>query len=118
MADRKVAGDPRYLALLDELRELHLKKCADYGVAEDPLANLRASERFDIPAWIGAMVRAQDKMQRVQAFVRNGNLKNEGVEDSLLDGAAYHLLALILYREANHPRDCKPVVNVKWEQIP
>ena len=92
-------GDPRYLKLLDELRELHLKKSADYGQGEDPLANLRASEKFGIPAWVGAMVRAQDKMTRIQSFVTNGKLENEGIEDSLLDGAAYHLLALVLYRE-------------------
>ena len=97
-------GDPRYLEILDDLRELHLKKSADYGVGEDPLANLRASERFGIPAWVGAMVRAQDKMQRVQAFVRNGSLKNESLEDSLLDGAAYFILALVLYRESQGPK--------------
>ena len=101
-----IEGDPRYLTLLDELRALHLKKSADYGRGEDPLANLRASEKFGIPAWVGAMIRAHDKMQRVQSFVLNDKLENEGIEDSLLDGAAYHLLALVLYREKKEEQTC------------
>ena len=102
-AEKQTGGDPRYLALLDELRALHLKKSADYGRGEDPLANLRASEKFGIPAWVGAMVRGNDKMQRIQSFILNGKLENEGIEDSLLDLAAYALLALVLYREGKAP---------------
>lgn len=98
MAD-EMNGDPRYLQLLDDLRALHIKKAADYGTGEDPMANLRASEAFGIPAWVGAVVRCNDKMRRVMSFVKNGQLANEGIEDSLLDGAAYFLLALVLYRE-------------------
>lgn len=98
-------GDPRYLALLDELRVLHLKKTADYGTDEDPLANLRAAERFGIPAWVGAVIRCNDKMIRVQSFVRNGRLENESIEDSLMDGAAYYLLALVLYRESRERKE-------------
>lgn len=97
-------GDTRYLALLDELKALHLKKTADYGNGEDPLANLRASERFGVPAWIGAAIRCNDKMIRVQSFVRNGRLENESIEDSLMDGAAYYLLALVLYREGKEKK--------------
>ena len=37
-----VHGDPTYLALLNELRALHLDKSSSYGTPADPLANFRA----------------------------------------------------------------------------
>lgn len=92
-------GDPRFHALLKEIAELHAKKQADYGRGADPFANVRAADDFGIPAWVGAILRANDKMHRIKSFLLNGNLKNESVEDSLMDGAVYHLIALILYRE-------------------
>lgn len=93
-------GDPRFLALLDEMRAMHLAKSADYGRrGVDPLANLRASQEFGIPSWVGAMLRANDKVTRIKSFILNGELKNESVEDSLKDLAAYALLALVLFRE-------------------
>lgn len=93
-------GHPEYLKLLDEMRELHIRKAADYGVrGGDPLQNCRGSERFGVPAWIGTMIRAMDKVQRIEAFIKNGSLKNESVEDSLQDLAAYAGIALVLYRE-------------------
>jgi hypothetical protein len=92
-------GDPRFLRILDEMRELHVLKAQDYGEDEDPLANLRASEDLGIPAWIGTMVRAKDKVKRIEAFVKNGKLANEGVIDSLNDLACYAILARILYEE-------------------
>lgn len=92
-------GHPEYLKLLDEMRELHVRKAADYGRGADPFANVRASSEFGIPAWVGVMVRAGDKLHRIKSFLANGNLKNESVEDSLKDLAAYALIALVLYRE-------------------
>ncbi len=92
-------GDPRFLALLDQIRDLHVRKSQDYGSGADPLANLRAGEAFGIPAWVGAMLRANDKMHRIQEFSKKGVLANESVEDSLMDLSCYALLALVLYRE-------------------
>jgi hypothetical protein len=40
-----------------------------------------------------------DKMIRLKSMAVNGSLQNESVEDSLMDLAAYSILALILYRE-------------------
>jgi len=92
-------GHPEYLKLLDEMRELHIKKAADYGRLSDPFANVRASADFGMPAWVGVMVRAGDKMHRIKSFIANGSLRNESVEDSLKDLAAYALIALVLLRE-------------------
>ena len=45
------------------------------------------------------MVRATDKVRRLQTYAVNGRLANEGVEDSLMDLAVYAIIALVLWRE-------------------
>ena len=92
-------GDPRFHALLAEIGELHDRKQADYGRSSDPFANVRASEEWGVEPWVGAMIRATDKVRRLQAAANGSDLLNEGVEDSLMDLAAYALIALILYRQ-------------------
>lgn len=97
-------GDPRFHALLKRLGDLHDKKQCDYGVEADPLHNLRGAEAWGVPAWVGAMIRAQDKIKRLQKFARVGRLANEPVEDSFLDLAVYALLGLILYQEGKRKK--------------
>lgn len=92
-------GDPRFHDLLDEIAELHDRKQADYGTDDDPFANVRASQDWGVPAWVGTMIRANDKVKRLQAAAQGSTLVNEGVEDSLMDIATYALIALVLYRE-------------------
>ncbi len=87
-----------FLWILHELAELHSKKSNDYGTHEDSFANVRASEKFGVPAWIGTMIRGNDKVQRIASFAIKGELKNESVEDSLIDLAAYAILSLVLFR--------------------
>lgn len=94
-----IHGDERFKDVVDELLFLHYKKSADYGHGVDVFANLRASAGFGIPPWVGAVVRLNDKIIRIQSFVKNGRLENESLEDSLKDISAYAVLALILYRE-------------------
>lgn len=102
MEERKREGDPRFYALLQELGELHARKQRDYGLPSDPFANIRASAEWGVAPWAGAMIRATDKVRRLQAFVRTGSLANESVEDSLKDLAVYAIISLILYREIHH----------------
>lgn len=97
-------GHPGYLKVLEEMAALHKRKAADYGRGADPFANVRAAVEFGLPAWLGVMVRANDKMHRIKSFAQNGSLKNESVEDSLMDLAAYALIALVLYREEREGR--------------
>jgi hypothetical protein len=92
----------RFHAILAELGALHDKKQADYGRANDPFANVRASEDFGIEGWVGALVRATDKLRRLQKAAQGGTLANEGVIDSLNDAAVYFIIARVLYEEA-HP---------------
>lgn len=89
----------RFHDLLREIGELHDRKQADYGSDTDPFANVRASERWGIPGWVGALVRLNDKVARLQSFARKGVLANESAEDSMLDIAVYALIAKVLYEE-------------------
>lgn len=89
----------RFHDLLKEAGELHDKKQADYGLDSDPFANVRASNAWGMPSWVGAMVRATDKVRRLQTFSRKGELQNESVRDAFLDLAVYALIGLVLYEE-------------------
>ena len=85
---------------IDEIVAMSTKKNADYGTAADPLANVRASEEFGIPAWLGAIVRLNDKIVRIKSFAKNGRLENESLRDSLIDIATYGAIALTLLDQA------------------
>ena len=65
--------------VLQELKEMHDRKQADYGRTTDPFANVRASEDFGIPGYIGALAgSAAEYLQRsstVKNAVRNCSCK-------------------------------------------
>jgi len=86
--------------LLDEAGRLHDAKQADYGTDDDPFANVRASEEWGAPGWVGTMIRATDKLRRLQTFARKGELVNEAAADSFMDLAVYALIARVLFEEA------------------
>lgn len=90
----------RFLDVLDDVRDLHFKKGADYGNVTDPFANLRASEGFGIEPWLGTMVRLNDKINRVMSWCQKGHLVNDSLEDDLRDIATYGAIALTLFYEA------------------
>jgi hypothetical protein len=91
-----------FVQLLAEMQRLHESKSADYGSEDDPLANVRSGADFvNIEPWRGCMVRIADKVQRLRTFCRTGRLVHEGVRDTLLDLAAYSLLAIVLFDEGN-----------------
>lgn len=93
-------GSREFLAVLDELRTLHLRKTMDYGVDEDALSNIRSSaDVVNMPAWAGCILRISDKMHRLKAFFRRGRCEFDGVEDTLKDIACYAAIALVLHRE-------------------
>lgn len=95
-------GDPRFHALLQRIADLHDKKQTDYGKATDPFANVRASKNWGVKPWVGALVRLNDKVSRLQSFAQKGSLANESAEDSMMDIAVYALIALILYKEESY----------------
>lgn len=89
--------------IINEVQAMHRHKRQDYGRTNDPYSNVRASEAWNIPGWVGALVRQQDKTRRLQKYAAEGNLANESVEDSLLDSIVYGIIALALWRESNAP---------------
>jgi hypothetical protein len=94
-----IGGSSRFNEILQELADLHERKRADYGTSLDPFANVRATETWGIRPWIGACIRLNDKVARLQTMSRNGRLRNEPAEDSLRDIAVYAIIALILYEQ-------------------
>lgn len=84
--------------VLRQLGTLHDRKQADYGTSDNPFANICASEEFGVAPWVGSIMRGNDKMARIKAFIRNGNLKNESLEDSFQDLAVYSIIAYVLYK--------------------
>ena len=101
----KREGDPRFIALLDEIEAIHAHKQRDYGTAADPFANVRASEELGIPGWIGGLIRMNDKMRRLNKAARQViagepvNMAFDGPLDDLKDLAVYALIGVVLYEE-------------------
>ena len=90
----------RFHDILKKLGELHDKKQRDYGTDADPFNNIRASAKeWGIPAWVGAMLRATDKVRRLQKFADKGELANESVIDAFDDLAVYAVIARVMYEE-------------------
>src|SRR5581483_9275732 len=110
-------SNPGFYDILNELRAMHDKKSKDYGHGDDPLANLRASEKFGIPAWVGVLIRLNDKIVRVQSFLQKGSLANESLDDSLIDIPVYAVLALQLYREGKGTGPAKDPDKIQKEII-
>lgn len=81
------------------------KKNADYTAeAADALANFKACELLNLcSAETGAMVRRLDKFMREISFIRKGEaglqVKDESIEDTFLDDAAYALLTYAIVKE-------------------
>lgn len=98
--------------------EVHDRKQKDYGKDDDPLHNVRSSTEWGVPAWLGTMIRATDKVRRLQTYARTGKLANEGVEDAFLDLAVYSILALILFREEQNTLPPKEEILARPEPEP
>jgi hypothetical protein len=110
ITDRTTGHSAFYDALL-ELADIHHKKSHDYGlnddddgleefIAADPLFNFRGSVLWGVDPWVGAMIRAQDKVSRLQTLAAGHDLENENARDTFLDLASYALIAMILWEEA------------------
>lgn len=97
-----VAGDPQFEKVIQEVLEMHRRKGADYGTDQDFFANVSQSALWGIDPWVGAMLRLNDKVIRLQQAATRGSLANEGVEDSMLDIATYAIIALCLFRRAGN----------------
>lgn len=92
-------GRPSFEALIYEMWCMQRKKGADYGSKKDPLANIKSSEVWGVPAWLNALLRIDDKRFRLISFTRRGDLVNESPADAFIDYAVYAVHAVRLFRE-------------------
>lgn len=94
-------GDATYLKLLDEMRDLHIRKAAGYGSDGDAWANFRGATAYGVTPLRGCLVRFNDKVIRIQNLLRDpGNDQvGESLRDTLMDAAAYALIAICLLEE-------------------
>lgn len=79
-----------------KMSKLIKAKNEDYTAgADDAFANFRRAEPV-VPMLEATWVRWGDKIQRVDAYFRNGKLEvaNEGLEDALLDVIGYSMIML------------------------
>ena len=98
-----MAGDPRFLQALDELRALHLSKGHDYADAGDPLRNYQVSaDDNGVPAWRAAQLRLSEKYHRLMNLTRGSERvpNHESLDDTLLDLAAMALIVRSLRARA------------------
>ena len=100
MSERR--GHPGFYQLVERMVALHNAKNADYAADDDPFSNFRMCEAFGVPAWKGTLTRMSDKWARIGQLA-NGKppaVKDEAIEDTLLDLAVYALITIVLKREA------------------
>jgi len=95
----------RLCEILDELKDLHIKKSRDYGQTHDPFSNIVQSQDWGVRPWVGAMVRAGDKVHRLKIFATRGSLANEGAKDSLRDLIVYSAIALVELEQEELEKD-------------
>lgn len=97
----------RYLELLDAMRDLHVRKNAGYaGGAEDAWANFRMAQAFGVSAFKGCLIRLSDKYIRTSNLVKNpaNERVGENIKDTLMDLAAYALIAICLLEEEENDK--------------
>lgn len=87
--------------LFDEAVVILEAKNKDYATDEDVFANFRASEILGVEPELALLIRCLDKVARLRAFIRNGELavKNEGYRDAIVDTINYMVLLYGLLEE-------------------
>lgn len=88
--------------ITESMKITHLKKDHDYCPDDQYLYNLRSSEAFGIPAWVGTLVRMGDKKNRCESAILSDRVllvDTESIADTLQDFSIYALLCAVLYQE-------------------
>ena len=74
-------GSAEFCAVLDEIKQLHLRKTLDYGCDEDALSNIRSSsDVINVSPWAGCVLRISDKMHRLRSYFRRGRVDSDGID--------------------------------------
>lgn len=76
------------------MKKIMIVKNKDYGMMDDPLANLRSVENVGITIDHGIVIRMMDKMSRLCSFYEKGYfaVKDETINDTLIDICNYAFL--------------------------
>ena len=90
------AGSVAFLEIVEELRQLHLAKTAQYGDTEDPFANVTASAKCGVSPWRRALCDLSDCVVRMQRYA---NGQPVDTENALIDAANWALICLLKLRE-------------------
>ena len=99
LVDKLYGGHPKFHAIMEELRQLHVSKSHDYAPGTDPLGNLQECSDMGLAPWKGVVVRLIDKMAKLKTFSRKGILKHESIIDTFNDISIYAILGRILYEQ-------------------
>lgn len=96
-----------YLDVLDELRELTMKKRAGYSPGDDPFKNFRMSQTFGVAPIKGIMVRVMDKMARLASLLDNPTNEKvgESLRDTMLDAGNYLLIGVAFMDEERRAKN-------------
>lgn len=89
-------GSLPFLELLEELRQLHFQKTAQYGGNTDPFENVTASAKCGVEPWRRALCDLSDCVVRMQRFA---NGQPVDYENALIDAANWALICLLKLRE-------------------
>jgi hypothetical protein len=112
-------GHPMFYELLDRMREIHAAKAADYGDG-NPLGNfINTEEDTGCPAALGVLVRMCDKWKRICNIYKNKGkhaVKDETIEDTLLDLAIYSLIDIIILRETGYLKPKPEKKRMEWAE--
>jgi len=111
------SGHPMFYELLQKMADIHSVKNQDYG-GGNPLGNFEESKKFGIDPFMGVLVRLSDKWSRICSLAKKKNMegavKDESIEDTLIDLANYSILALVIKKEMEN----EETKNMKKEYHP
>lgn len=87
-----------FKSIVDEMYDIYIAKNSDYGSS--------VSDTYKDFGLVSFLVRMQDKINRLKTLNNKESLvKDEKIEDTLLDLANYSILALIELRLDNRKED-------------
>lgn len=92
----KPIGSVEWLEAVEQLRELHFEKTAQYGDT-DPFANVTASAKCGVEPWRRALCDLSDCVVRMQRYA---NGQPVDYENALMDAANWAIICLVKLREA------------------
>jgi hypothetical protein len=112
-------GNPRYLEILEYMRQLHVEKSAGYSGRDNPdsWANFREAENVGATALLGCMIRLTDKFRRLCNIFKDdkNDMIGEPFPRTAIDGASYHIIAICLWEEEQIAAGRDPDLVRAWQ---